>query len=155
MIDRSLVGKCGLYCGACGVYRADKDDGEFLRKLAENFKCPPEKVKCKGCGALTETCWGNDCQIVQCLKTRGLEFCYECDSYRSDSCEKFGRLAQRYMKIGVDVRKNLERIKRGEMETWLRESEQRFRCPTCAKPVPVYGTEGKCHHCGAALPQML
>jgi hypothetical protein len=140
-----------LYCGACGIYRAYIDNGDFLKKLAERFKCPQEKVRCEGCMALTSECWGNDCKIVQCLENKGLEFCYQCGEYEKDSCEKFVKLAQRYAKIGVNVKANLERIKRGETEEWLRESEDKYRCPFCGKPLPVYGTEGKCYHCGADL----
>jgi len=151
--NKNLVGRCGLYCGACGIYRAYKDNGEFLKKLAEGFKCPPEKVRCEGCMALTPECWGNGCKIVQCLQSKDLEFCYQCSEYEKDSCEKFRKLAQRYAKIGVDVRVNLERIRKGETEEWLRESEKKYRCHSCGKPLPVYGTEGKCYHCGKGVPE--
>jgi len=151
LVNKNIVGRCGLYCGACGIYRAYIDDGDFLKKLAERFKCPQEKVRCEGCMALTSECWGNDCKIVQCLENKGLKFCYQCGEYEKDSCEKFVKLAQRYAKIGVNVKANLERIKRGETEEWLRESENKYRCPFCGKPLPVYGTEGKCYHCGADL----
>ncbi len=153
MVDGNLVGRCGLYCGACGIYRANKDNGEFLKNLAEGFKCPPEKVKCEGCMALTLECWGSGCKIVQCLKNKGLNFCYQCNEYEKDACEKFGKLAQRYAKIGVNVRANLERIKKGETEDWLRESDEKYRCRSCGKPLPVYRTEGKCYHCGKNIPE--
>ncbi|MEM3726062.1 MAG: DUF3795 domain-containing protein [Candidatus Bathyarchaeia archaeon] len=153
MVNANLVGRCGLYCGACGVYRAYKDDGEFLKGIAESFKCSPEKMRCEGCMALTPECWGTGCKIVQCLESKGLEFCYQCGEYEKDSCDKFGKLAQRYAEIGVDVRANLERIKKGETEEWLRESEKKYRCPSCGKPLPVYGTKGKCYHCGASIPE--
>lgn len=151
MVDRNLVGRCGLYCGACGIYRAYKDDGEFLKKLARDFGCPPDKVKCEGCMALTPGSWGNDCKIVQCLKSNGMEFCYQCSQFEKGSCEKFGRLAQRYMDVGVNLRTNLERIKKGETEAWLKESEEEHKCPLCGKPLPVYGIDGKCYHCQAEL----
>ena len=153
MVEKNLVGRCGLYCGACGIYRAYKDNGEFLKKLAEHFKCPPEKVKCEGCNALTPDSWGYNCKIVQCLKSKGLEFCYQCSQYENNSCEKFEKLAKDYLEDGEDLRENLERIKKGEIEDWLKESEEKFKCPTCGKPLPVYGTKGKCYHCGADLPK--
>jgi ribosomal protein L37AE/L43A len=52
---------------------------------------------------------------------------------------------------GEDMRANLARIKRGETEEWLLESEQKYKCPACRKPLSVYETKGKCHHCGADL----
>ena len=42
MVNRNLVGKCGLYCGACGIYRAYKDGGEYRQRLADFFKCPQD-----------------------------------------------------------------------------------------------------------------
>lgn len=151
MTDRNLVGRCGLYCGACGIYRAYKDNGRLLKGLAERFKCPPEKVRCEGCMALTPDSWGYECEIVKCLRGKSLDFCYQCAEYRNDSCEKFRNLAQGYLENAVDLRANLARIENGETEEWLRESEEKFKCPACRKPVPVYGTGGKCHQCGAQL----
>ena len=31
MVDQNLVGRCGLYCGACGIYRAFKDTSEYIK----------------------------------------------------------------------------------------------------------------------------
>lgn len=153
MIDKKLVGRCGLYCGACGIYRACKDDGEFLKKLAESLKCPPEKVRCEGCGALTPNCWGYDCKIFKCIKSKGFDFCYQCNQYQNNSCEKFEKLAKGYLEVGEDLRANLQRIRKDEIEEWLHESEEKYRCPACEKPLPVYGIKGKCYHCGASLPK--
>lgn len=148
-----LVGRCGLYCGACTIYRAYKDNGDFLNRVAKFFKCSPEQVRCEGCQALTPACWGNDCKIVQCTTSKGLSFCYECSQFDDRSCEKFEDLAKRYMEDGVDVRASLARIKTGEVEAWLRDSEERFRCPFCAKSLP----EGRknCYHCGKEFSKML
>jgi len=66
MTNEDLVGRCGLYCGACSIYRAYKDNGEYLKRIATRFKCSPEKVRCEGCQILTPEFWGNDCKIVQC-----------------------------------------------------------------------------------------
>jgi len=45
LVDFNLVGKCGLYCDACVIYRAYKDGGTYLKRVAEHFKIPPEKVR--------------------------------------------------------------------------------------------------------------
>ena len=152
MGDLSLVGRCGLYCGACGIFRAYKDKGEYLQKVAEFFKCPPEKVKCEGCHALTVDCWGSACKILKCLDSKGFDYCYQCPDYDSSSCEKFEKLAERYLKEdNVDLRANLERIKAGDYEHWLKESEERFRCPQCGKPLSTYSRITKCYHCSEKL----
>jgi len=153
MLESSLIGRCGLYCGACSIYRAYKDDGEYLKRVAAYFKCPPEKVRCEGCQALTPECWGNDCKIVQCTKAKGVSFCYECPQFDDRSCEEFEDLAKRYMEDNVDVRANLLRVKTGQVEALVRESKERFRCEYCAKPLPE-GSK-KCYHCGKTFENMI
>jgi len=145
MEDENLAGRCGLYCGACTIFRADRDDGDFLTRVASYFKCPPEKVTCKGCQALTPDSWGYDCKIVQCLRSKGHDFCYQCSQYDAHACEKFEDLAKRYLEDNIDVRTNLERIKAGKTVEWLKESQDRFKCPHCRKPLPE-GSK-KCYHC--------
>jgi len=155
LVNRDLVGRCGLYCGACGIYRAYKDNGEFLEKLATKLNCSPEKVRCEGCSALTPDCWGSGCKILQCINSKGFEFCYECNEYENKKCEKFEKLAEGYLENGEDIRANFERIRKGETEDWLLESEEKYRCPSCGKPLPVYGIKGKCYHCGKELSKNL
>ena len=153
MAETDLVGRCGLYCGACGVYRAYKDNGEYRDRVARVFKCPPEKVRCEGCQALTSECWGNDCKIVQCTTSKGFDFCYECPQFDDETCEKYDELAKRYLEDNVDVRANLKRIRSGQVEAWLRESRERFKCPHCGKPLPE-GSK-KCYNCGKEFVKML
>jgi hypothetical protein len=152
MTDEDLVGRCGLYCGACSIYRAYKDDSEYLRRLSERFKCPPEKVRCEGCQVLTPECWGNDCKIVQCLRAKGYNFCYECPQYEKRSCEKLENLVKGYLEDNVDIRASMEKIRSGKVKEWLKEAKKRFRCPYCQKPLPT-GAK-KCYHCKKEFPQI-
>ena len=153
MADRRLVGRCGLYCGACGIYRAYKDGGAYLLRVADFLKCPPKKVRCEGCQALTIECWGNECRIVKCLDAKGLQFCFECADYANHTCENFEKFAQDYLKEdGVDLRANLARIKAGNRDKWLKESDKKFRCPHCGEPLPTSSFRKNCYHCGKALP---
>jgi hypothetical protein len=152
LVDRNLVGRCGLYCGACAIYRAYKDNGKYLQRLAERFKCLPEKVRCEGCMVLTPDCWGYNCKIVKCLRSKSLELCYQCSEYEKETCEKFEKLAKSYLEEdGVDLRTNLERVKKGEIEEWLQKSEERYKCPVCRKPLSVGTIKKECYHCGADL----
>lgn len=47
MQDENLVGRCDLYCGACTTHRAYKDAGEYPTRVANYFKCPPERSRAK------------------------------------------------------------------------------------------------------------
>lgn len=144
-----LVGKCGLYCGACAIYRAERDSPQWRAKIAANCECSPEQVRCNGCGNLSPECWGNGCKIVQCSKEKGLNYCYECPEYDADSCEKFRGLADGYLEDGIALRENLLRIKGGKIREWLQESQTKFTCSICGKPLAVGSIS--CHHCGAEI----
>jgi hypothetical protein len=149
MKTRNLVGKCGLYCGACGIYRACQDSEEWRKDIAEKSNCSPEQVRCNGCGDLTSECWGNGCKIVVCTRAKGYDYCFECPEFQSESCEKFAGLANKYLKAGVDLKDNLSHIKEGKTEQWLGESAKKFSCKACGKPISVWSDE--CHHCGTKL----
>jgi hypothetical protein len=143
---KALIGRCGLYCGACVIYRAERDDPELRKRIAKNVDCPPEKVRCRGCGALTPDCWGYECRIVICLNERQYRYCYECLEYEDKSCEKFESLSKGYLENdGVDLRKDLAMIKAGRTDEWLKIMVERYSCPACGRPVSV-GSK-KCPHC--------
>ncbi len=149
MVSQALVGRCGIYCGSCGLYRAYKDRGEYLKQISEKWEMPIEKIRCEGCRALTPRCAGSRCRIVKCLNAKSLEYCFECPDYEKRSCEKFEELAKRWSTDDVDLRANLKRIKVGDVEAWLAECSNRFQCPACGKPLPVSGWNvmKKCYHC--------
>jgi len=148
LVNKNLVGRCGLYCGACIVYRAGKDSEELQRRVAERQKCKPEEIRCEGCQTVLANGWdvkgeewGKNCKTVKCLETKGLNFCYECAEY--PDCEKFGE----------NLMENLDAIKADKVEEWLREEEEKWRCQKCGKPIAMHLTE--CHWCGAKLRKKL
>jgi hypothetical protein len=145
MDDMSLVGKCGIYCGACCIYRAERDGGVLVERLAAAFECPPDKIRCNGCGDLKPDSWSNDCDIVACLKDKGFGFCYECHEFENRSCEKYEDVAQRHLESGEDMRGALDMIRDGGPEEWLRESKARWTCGHCGNP--LIGGRKECHHC--------
>ena len=153
MVDYALVGRCGIYCGACGAHRAYKDKGaKYFRQVTKAFQFPIEGIRCKGCHALTPDCAGSQCKVVQCLNAKDFEYCYECPEYENQSCEKYEEIAKKCVKYGMDLKANLDRIKEGETEAWLKECEEKYRCSRCGKPLPVLGYNRKrCYHCGSDL----
>lgn len=146
MNKQDLVGRCGLYCGACVIYRAERDDQEWRRKVAEHFKCPAEKVRCNGCAVLTPDCWGFECKFLKCLNEKGYQFCYQCPEYEKRTCEMFEKFSKIYLaEDGVDLRRNLKMIKEGRVEEWLDYSEKFYSCKFCGQPVTTRAK--KCYHC--------
>lgn len=152
MSDHALAGRCGIYCGSCSVFRAHKDGGEFLRRFSREWDMPIEKVRCEGCHGLTKDCRGSECDIVRCLQSKGFEFCHECPEYPKGGCKEYKLVADNAATYGIDIRSNLERIRVGQTEEWLSESKERFRCPSCGKPLPnLLWTEKRCYHCNSSL----
>jgi hypothetical protein len=152
MVNRNLVGRCGIYCGSCIIHRAYKDSEQLRKRVAERENCKPEDVRCEGCQTVLTNGWenkewGKNCKIVNCLEDKGLEFCYECDIY--PNCKEFRALADHSLKYGESLAENLEKIKAGEVEEWLEEEAEKWRCLKCGKPISRHLTE--CHWCGAKI----
>jgi len=151
----NLIGRCGLYCGICAIYRAYKDSKELQGKLAKSYECLPEKVRCEGCQALDiygwthEKEWGSNCKILKCLNIKGLGFCYECFYY--DTCQKHAELDKEYSRLGMYLRANLQMIQEGKAVEWLLEQDKRWRCPKCSNPIIVSSDFKDCHWCGNKL----
>lgn len=150
LVDRNLVGRCGLYCGTCLVYRAYKDSEQLQERMARKLRCKPEAISCEGCQTVLTKGWdtkgwGKNCRIVTCLEAKGFDFCYECSVY--PDCKKFNRVAGYLLNRGENLMENLSEIKAGNVDEWLRKESKKWRCPSCEKPISVYHNE--CHWCGA------
>lgn len=151
MRGEELVGRCGIYCGACIIYRAERDHEQARNDIAQRHQCRLDEVRCQGCGGLTEACWCHGCKILACLNKQGYRYCHECPSFHDQSCEIHQHLADIYTKIGVDLRHNLLRIQQGSLDQWLEEQDQLHRCHACHHPLSVWDTS--CPSCGQKIKQ--
>jgi hypothetical protein len=145
MVDTRLLSRCGIYCGACYVYRAERDGGILLDEMSKRFGVPREKIRCNGCSSLSEEQWPNcqKCAFKACQKQRGVENCAQCPEY--DSCSDYRRLADFTAYRGEDIRAGLKKIEAGEGEVWLREQEKLWTCPRCDYPLTWY--DNVCREC--------
>jgi len=156
MVDKNLIGRCGLYCGICEIHRAGRDSKELRERLAEKHDCRPEEVGCDGCHTLGisgwshEKEWGTNCKILRCLNAKKLIFCYECSEY--DTCQKHAEFAKICSGLGMDLCQNLQKIRQGKAEQWLLEEDEKWRCPKCGRPIIVSYNFKICHWCGKLLP---
>lgn len=139
-----LIGRCGLYCGACIIYgvshRTEEVFGQRLSKMAERFGCRTDQVACEGCQQLTDTCWGTDCELLKCLNARGHRYCDECAEI--DDCDKFAELDGRY----GGLKDSMARLRESGTEGWLAEKRDEMNCPGCGGVV-YYGDGGICLIC--------
>ena len=82
MVNRQLEAPCGLHCGICYLYRAQKE--KALRSaIAKKFNLPEHKTSCPGCRAVEGFCpvIGEQCATYACTKKQGVTFCSECVSF--------------------------------------------------------------------------
>jgi len=153
MREKNLAGRCGHYCGSCIIYRAYQDSDELREEIAKRNKCDPEDVRCDGCqnvldgGWDGDDQWGKNCDMIHCLESRDIMYCYECKDYRR--CQRFSKWYITNLEKGEDLKENLRRIKIGEIEDWLKEEKERWTCDSCTKPISI--SLEKCHWCGEKI----
>jgi hypothetical protein len=50
LVDENLLSRCNIYCGACYIYRAQRDGGEFLDHVAGWQAVSKEEIRRPVCG---------------------------------------------------------------------------------------------------------
>ncbi|MBN2336678.1 DUF3795 domain-containing protein [Candidatus Bathyarchaeota archaeon] len=145
-----MISRCGIYCGACYVYRAQRDGGRFLAETADRQGVPEETVRCDGCTGAEEHLWKNCalCGIRDCLREKGLEYCYQCNEFREGTCDDYERLSEFCGRRGEDIRESMNSIRKAP-DDWLCEQREKWSCGACGEPYSWYETF--CHHCGSDL----
>ncbi|HUX12983.1 MAG TPA: DUF3795 domain-containing protein [Spirochaetia bacterium] len=115
-----LTAPCGIDCFNCEVYESNITP-EVAARLSAAFGFSPEKAACPGCRA-SGGCrlhWGN-CDTLDCVKSRGVSFCYECADFPCPRLLPCAEAADRYphnLKVF-----NLSRIRNVGIDVWARES---------------------------------
>lgn len=146
-MGKNLIGYCGLYCGACGIYQGRiKQAVENLQKVVGAYgfdKIMPELAKwepsfqhypefekvmdglvklfgeCPSCVA-----GGGDpnCAIRECCKQKPYSMCVECSEL--ESCEKVKR-------YGLDTLANLQKVKAMGVDKWVEEMQKKVAKGYC------------------------
>jgi hypothetical protein len=106
-----IVGKCGLYCGACTDLTLEK--------------------VCRGCGCGCKTCaahWHHkSCGIYGCAEGKGFTTCAECTEMPCTRLIQFA--SDPVWTTHLPVIENLRRITGIGLDLWLEEQESFFRDP--------------------------
>ncbi|MFH2043857.1 MAG: DUF3795 domain-containing protein [Pseudomonadota bacterium] len=145
MKEKILTGYCGLYCGDCIRYKCRASDlaDELLNEIDknhfaeyanvkkihtkefENFElfCATVKaiseINCENpCGSDGDGC-GGTCKIIECVKNKSLEGCWECENF--EGCDKFDFLKSFH---GEATLKNLRKIKELGINNWAKAREK-------------------------------
>jgi hypothetical protein len=182
MIDKkqNLAAPCGLYCGACIIYCANKrGDSKFLRQIREQLNKrlsalrkgerlpgmpPPPKIfkpaqmqkdLQREESLYCEGCL-SDMLAFPCRNCGFRECALERDLTNCSQClDSPCQLLIDFNNDGVphhgEVLDNIERQKEIGMDAWLVEQEKRWCCVQCGSPLGWYDAE--CPSCGAKQSQ--
>jgi len=142
MSEKRVAGVCGLYCDACTLFIATKEDPERLKGLAARYQLSEEAIKCYGCRSAKRGPYCETCKMFPCAAGRGIEFCIECREYPCDDLKQF----QSERPHRIELWENLERIRAVGYEDWLKEISENYTCPQCGSINSAYDL--KCRKCG-------
>lgn len=141
--NRELMAPCGLYCGACGIYIATRDENEkFKAVMGRVYGTEPEETQCCGCmqpdppKKLYGYC--KTCKIRSCVRSKDYYSCHQCDKWPCALIENFGyatavRVARRAIPLWRAKVAELGDEK-GSVE-WARAECERYHCPSCGEPL--------------------
>lgn len=125
-MEYTLVGCCGLYCGACDLFLA-------------------EPRKCGGCKSRSAAACTGACPIRRCARRKKHATCAACSRR---PCAILQAFAQSWPHRRAAVR-NLEVISHMGVEQWTEAQTALWRCPRCDSRFGWY--DGICPRCGAEV----
>lgn len=141
--NKDLMAPCGLYCGACGIYMATRDDSAKLQAIMGRLYGPkPEDTACLGCmqqgDEKVHFAYCQICEIRQCVREKDFYSCHQCDDW---PCHHFTEFEY---PIGVRVRERAIPLwkqkaaefgdEQGSIE-WARAELERYHCSACGEPL--------------------
>lgn len=135
---------CGLYCGACVIYRVNKNGS--ASRLAEEFGRNIQDVSCNGCRSSHNSTCSKSCRIKRCAIENHVEHCFECHDYPCNSLIEFRNDEYLHRSFVIN---NLEEIKEKGFAAWSASQQKRWSCSQCGEPFHWY--EENCKKCGAEV----
>ena len=81
-MEDKLLAPCGIYCGICPTYIADKGNHIKLKEiLAAEFKISADEIKCDGCFSPAPFVNCQTCTVRNCIIAKKVEGCFKCDDF--------------------------------------------------------------------------
>ncbi|MFX1382068.1 MAG: DUF3795 domain-containing protein [Promethearchaeota archaeon] len=148
-IKKELLAPCGLYCGVCAIYIADRDGKHKFKEAIKNshvykaFVESIEDVKCKGCQSEdNDDIFGycKECKIRDCVHEKKIESCYKCEDVPCKWLQKFPIPVGRKV-----IMRALPYWREHGTQKWIEHEELRYRCPECGNH--LYRGAIKCNKC--------
>ena len=144
-VERELLAPCGLYCGVCAIYIADRDDNlKFKEKLTDLYGVGMEELHCKGCLSDEVFKYCEVCPIRECTREKGYEGCNECDDFPCKFVEDFP------LPVGKKViLRAVPEWRALGTELWVEEELERYHCHECG--YPLFRGAKRCRNCKVAV----
>ncbi len=119
---KSLAAPCGLDCFNCEFYEKNLTN-KLADLINEKLLVPRNEIPCKGCRQQDGKHFHlgyKGCATLNCIKEKGVDFCFNCDEFPCAYLAPTADSAARYphnMKMY-----NLCRIKKVGLEKWIEEA---------------------------------
>lgn len=125
-IDSGMVAPCGMNCLVC-------------------YKHCNHKKPCGGClqgdTGKPEHC--RKCALKDCVREKGLSYCYECPEY---PCKRLKALEKSYQtRYGASLLANGRAVQEKGLAAFLEEQKQAFTCPVCGGVISLH--DAACSAC--------
>jgi len=118
------IAPCGIDCINCEVYEPNNRK-DIWDMFAARLGVTPEEVACKGCRVQGGCSVHKDCETLECVKSKNLDSCGDCDEF---PCRKIMPLAANAERVPHNLKVyNLCRIKQIGAEAFLEESANNRR----------------------------
>jgi len=122
-MKQKVVAPCGIDCFNCEIYE-DNITEDLQAKMSAMTRIPKEKITCKGCSdgniCLFLTIQGKSCKTLDCVKGKGVDYCFNCDTF---PCELLMPLADGASKYPHNIKMyNLCLMKRIGLDAWMEKA---------------------------------
>ena len=129
-IDTVMFATCGMSCLVC-------------------YKHCYHKKPCAGClnsdMGKPEHC--RKCKIKDCIKGKGLSYCFECPDY---PCKLIKKLEKSYNKrYQASLMENSEFVRQHGLERFMEQQKEKYTCPKCGGMISIHDRE--CSECQESM----
>ena len=155
-IPKEYASPWGLHCGVCAIRMAHRDgNAKFKARLlnlyqgrvtgkgtlpgSENLSL--DDIRCKGCLSHDRFMHCQQCDIRDCVESKGIEGCHCCGDFPCAFIDNFP------MAVGkrVILRAVPERREKGT-DKWMKDEWDRYLCPQCGHA--LFRGAARCNRCG-------
>lgn len=141
MKNYNKLGYCGLFCGACELFLATREND--LDRISRENAIPVKLLNCMGCRSNIVSLYCRNCSIKKCCIEKGISVCVECYEFPCSVLRAFENDRCLHHKGIIKSQKDILKI---GIEGYIKKQEERWKCNKCGKVYSWY--EIICKNCG-------